>query len=82
MIGWWGCVACGRKVSNDHKGPCLACGGRVRRMVLQGEGTLQARGGEISKNEPAYSVPRSFYLKPDASRQLGIKPLKHLGSCR
>jgi hypothetical protein len=33
MIGWWGCGSCGRKVPNDHKGPCIACGGRVRRMV-------------------------------------------------
>jgi len=33
MIGWWGCVCCGRKVPNDHKGPCVQCGGRVSRMI-------------------------------------------------
>lgn len=32
-IGWWGCGSCGRKVSNDHVGPCLDCGGRIRRIV-------------------------------------------------
>lgn len=32
-IGWWGCAACGRAVSNTHTGPCLHCGGRIGRMV-------------------------------------------------
>jgi hypothetical protein len=33
MICWWGCGSCGRKVSNDHMGPCLECGGRIRRIM-------------------------------------------------
>jgi hypothetical protein len=32
-ICWWGCESCGQKVSNDHMGPCLACGGRIRRFM-------------------------------------------------
>ena len=32
-ICWWGCGSCGQKVSNDHIGPCLACGGRIRRIM-------------------------------------------------
>ena len=33
MIGWWGCVSCGHKVPNDHRGPCPVCGNRIRRIV-------------------------------------------------
>jgi hypothetical protein len=33
MVGWWGCGSCGQKVSNGHMGPCLFCGGRIRRIV-------------------------------------------------
>ena len=32
-ICWWGCGSCGQKVSNDHMGPCLVCGGRIRRIM-------------------------------------------------
>jgi len=30
---WWGCGSCGQRVSNDHMGPCLVCGGRIRRIM-------------------------------------------------
>lgn len=33
MMCWWGCESCGQKVSNDHMGPCLSCGGRIRRFM-------------------------------------------------
>ena len=33
MMCWWGCGSCGQKVSNDHMGPCLVCGGRIRRIM-------------------------------------------------
>jgi hypothetical protein len=33
MVGWWGCASCGQKVSNGHMGPCLTCGGEIRRIV-------------------------------------------------
>src|SRR6185369_16284169 len=60
MIGWWGCVACGRKVSNDHKGPCAECGGRVRRMVSQEDGAVQTRAVSMSADEAEHSILRSF----------------------
>jgi hypothetical protein len=52
MIGYWGCVSCGRKVSNDHKGPCLVCGGRIRRIVSTDMGVRIAAGiGSLSEIE-------------------------------
>ena len=40
-VCWWGCGSCGKKVSNDHMGPCLVCGGRIRR-IMPTEMTLEA----------------------------------------
>jgi hypothetical protein len=32
-IGYWCGESCGHRVPNDHQGPCLICGGRIRRRL-------------------------------------------------
>jgi hypothetical protein len=58
MICWWGCGSCGQKVSNDHMGPCLGCGGRIRRIMpteVGIYGDLGVDGLDITPNTPRLS---------------------------
>jgi hypothetical protein len=60
----WGCGTCGRKVSNDHMGPCLFCGGRIRRIMPE----EMAIDGDLGIDRP--STPR---LSP---QQSALSPLR------
>ncbi len=67
MICWWGCGSCGQKVSNDHMGPCLVCGGRIRRIMptteIAIEGDLGVDRVNITPSTPRLS-PQKFAESP------------------
>ena len=58
MVGWWGCVSCGSKVPNDHRGPCMACGDRIARIVPA------EMAAQIDAVPIQYYLPKSTALAP------------------